>query len=130
MKKLVLSIIVVAFVATMVMGCKTATTVNPDGTTNIVKYIDPVKLQQAKDALEPAASSVLRRAILRSPQHAVEISAYARAVGGVFHKMVVNKQFSVVYLIDEANKATAGLQTTAPAEVIDAKNAADRSRSS
>jgi len=108
----------------MSTGCKTVTTVNPDGTTNVVKYIDPVKLQQAKDALEPAASSVLRRAIIRSPQHAKEIGDYARAVGSVFKKMAVNKQFSPEYLIDAANKATADLQVNAPAEVIDAKNAA------
>ena len=63
-------------------------------------------------------------AILRSPDHAVEISTYARAVGSVFRKMATTRQFSPVYLIDEANKATAGLQTTAPPEIIDAKNAA------
>lgn len=127
MKKLILSGCALALLALLLLpstGCKTTTTVNPDGTTNVVKYIDPIKLQQAKDAIEPAASSVLRRAILRSPDHAVEISTYARAVGSVFRKMATTRQFSPVYLIDEANKATAGLQTTAPPEIIDAKNAA------
>ena len=127
MKKLILFGCAAALLVTLMFtstGCKTTTTINPDGTTNVVKYIDPVKLQQAKDAIEPAASSVLRRAILRSPQHAVEISTYARAVGSVFCKMNATKNFSPVYLIDEANKATAGLQATAPPEIIDAKNAA------
>lgn len=105
-------------------GCQTTTTINPDGTTNTVKYVDPVRLQQAKDALEPAASSVLRRAIIRSPEHAKEIGDYARAVGTVFKQMAVNKNFTPEYLIDAANKATMTLQATAPPEVIDAKNAA------
>jgi len=105
--------------AVLVTGCKTT-----HNGTNVVVTIDPVKLQQAKDALEPAASSVLRRAILRSPDHAVEISAYARAVGSVFCKMNANKNFTPIYLIDELNKATAPLQAKASPEIIDAKNAA------
>lgn len=121
---LLLAVVMGVAVASFTTGCKTTTTVNPDGTTNVVKYVDPVKLQQAKDALEPAASSVLRRAIIRSPNHAKEIGDYARAVGTVFKQMVVNKNFTPEYLIDAANKATTKLQENAPAEVIDAKNAA------
>lgn len=108
---------------TVTSGCKTATTVT-NGVTNTVTFIDPVKLQQASDAIQPAAASVLRRAILKSPDHAAEIGNYARAVGGVFCQMKANNNFTPQYLIDAANAATAKLQATAPPEVIDAKNAA------
>lgn len=115
----VIPILILSSTTVALTGCKTTTS-----GTNVVSAIDPVKLQQAKDAIVPAASSVLRRAILRSPEHAVEIATYARAVGSVFCRMNATKNFSPVYLIDEANKATAGLQSTAPPEIIDAKNAA------
>ena len=85
----------------MVTGCKTTT-----NGTNVVTTIDPVKLQQAKDALVPAVSSVLRRAILRSPDHANEIGTYARAVGSVFCRMAQNHVFDPAYLIIEMDKAT------------------------
>jgi hypothetical protein len=99
-------------------GCKT-TTVG----TNVVTTLDPVKVQQVQDAVEPVFSSVLRRAIANSPQHAAEIGNYARAVGGVFCKMEANNNFTPTYLIEAANQATAGLQNNAPQEIIDAKNA-------
>ncbi len=104
-------------------ACTTVTKVE-DGVTNALQLIDPVRLAQARDALEPAASSVLRRAILRSPEHADEIAAYARAVQSVFCSMVEARNFSPAYLIDAANAATAPLQSEASAEIIDAKNAA------
>jgi hypothetical protein len=104
-------------------ACTTVTKVE-DGVTNTVRVIDPVRLAQARDALEPAASSVLRRAILRSPEHADEIAAYARAVQSVFCSMSQNRNFAPAYLIEAANAATAPLQAEASAEIIDAKNAA------
>jgi len=121
---LLLAAAVILSLTTMTTGCKTTTVVNPDGTTNIVKVIDPVKLQQAKDALVPVVSSVLRRAIARSPDHAAEIGNYARAIGQVFCKMVAEKKFTADYLIDAADKATQSLQANVPPEVIDMKNAA------
>lgn len=101
-------------------GCKTVT---QPGTTNIVTTIDPVRLQQIRDVVEPAASSVLRRAIANSPQHAEEIGMYARAVGSVFCKMDAANNFKPEYLIDAANTATAGLQVGVDQAIIDAKNA-------
>lgn len=101
-------------------GCKTIT---QPGTTNTVTVIDPVKLQQIRDVVEPAASSVLRRAIANSPQHAEEIGMYARAIGTVFCQMDANDNFKPDYLIDAANKATSGLQVGVDQTIIDAKNA-------
>lgn len=126
MKKLIIALPLVtltmlAILATLPVvttGCKT-TTVG----TNVVTTLDPVKVQQIADVVEPAASSVLRRAIANSPQHAAEIGNYARAVGGVFCKMTANNNFTVNYLVDAANQATAGLQTGVSQDIIDAKNA-------
>jgi len=112
-----LTLLTTALVTTT--GCTTVTT-----GTNVVTVIDPVRLQQAKLAIEPAVSSVLRRVMLRSPQHVVEIGNYARAVGTVFCQMAANRNFSPAYLIAAADKATLDLQATAPPEIIDAKNAA------
>lgn len=91
--------------------------------TNIVTVLDPAKVQAIQDVVEPAASAVLRRAIANSPQHAAEIGNYARAVGGVFCKMVANNNFTPTYLVDAANSATANLQAGVSQEIIDAKNA-------
>lgn len=111
----------IAFINT---GCRTVTEVKPDGTTNIVKVIDPVRLQQAEAVIEPAASRVLRRAIKRSPEHAQEIGNYARSIGGIFCKMIEQNNFSVEYVVDAADKATQELQNAANDDIIDAKNAA------
>lgn len=115
----VIPILMLTSTTVVMTGCKTVT----DGT-NVVTTIDPVKLQQAKDAIVPAASSVLRRAILRSPEHAVEIATYSRAVGTVFCRMAKSRTFDPAFLITEMDKATAPLQATAQPEIIDAKNAA------
>jgi len=115
----VIPILMLSSTAVVMTGCTTVT----QGT-NVVKVIDPVKLQQAKDAIVPAASSVLRRAILRSPEHAVEIATYSRAVGSVFCRMAKTQTFDPAYLITQLDQATASLQATASPEIIDAKNAA------
>ena len=115
----VISVLMLSSTAVVLTGCTTVT----EGT-NVVKVIDPVKLQQAKDAIVPAASSVLRRAILRSPEHAVEIATYSRAVGNVFCRMVATRTFDPGHLITEMDRVTASLQATAQPEIIDAKNAA------
>ena len=121
---LLLAAVVTLSLTMMTTGCKTTEVINPDGSTNIVKVVDPVKLQQAKDALVPVVSSVLRRAIARSPEHAAEIGNYSRAIGQVFCKMVTEKKFTPDYLIDAADKDTQGLQANVPPEIIDMKNAA------
>ena len=118
-----LSAILLAAVVFLDTGCKTTQTVTPGGVTNIVKVVDPVRIQQAQAVIEPAAASVLRRAIQRSPQHAQEIGDYARAIGGIFCNMLANSNFSVEYVVDAANKATDRL-TFKSDEVLDAKNAA------
>lgn len=124
MKKTLIALFLLAALALPVALTNTGCTTTGTGT-NAVTTIDPVKLQQAQAAIEPAAASVLRRAILNSPQHAKEIGDYARAVGGVFCQMKANNNnFTPQYLIDSVNTATANLQANAPAEVIDAKNAA------
>lgn len=109
--------------ALLTTGCKTTTSVNPDGTTNVVKYVDPIRIQQAEAVIEPAASRVLRRAIERSPEHAQEIGDYARAIGGIFCHMIAHNNFSVEYLVDASDKATERLAFKS-SEVLDAKNAA------
>lgn len=121
--------IAIVYTSTLLTGCKTASkvTTNPDGTTvtNVVKYVDPVRIQQAEAVIEPAASRVLRRAIQRSPEHAVEIGDYARAIGGIFCQMIAKNNFSVEYVVDAADKATANLPTLAKNdEILDAKNSA------
>jgi hypothetical protein len=114
----------VAVISTLMLGTQSCTTV-PDVTgTNFVTYIDPVKLAQVEAAIQPAASSVLRRAILNSPQHADEIAGYARAVGSVFCQTANTGQFSPSQVLAAADRATAGLQTSMPPEAIDGKNAA------
>jgi hypothetical protein len=116
-----LTLAVLAMLATLPVvttGCKT-TQVG----TNIVTTLDPVRVQQIADVVEPAASSVLRRVIARSPQHAVQIGNYARAVGGVFCKMSARNNFTVTYLVDASNEATAGLQAGVDQDIIDIKNA-------
>lgn len=119
---LIAMLAMLASVSVVTTGCKTTTTVT-NGVTNVVTTLDPAKVQAIADIVEPAASSVLRRAIARSPQHAQEIGNYARAVGGVFCKMTANNNFTVTYLVDSANQATAGLQTGVDQDIIDAKNA-------
>jgi hypothetical protein len=125
MKKFIIPIVLTSLVAFALLptttGCKTTTV---PGTTNVVTVLDPVKVQQIRDVVEPAASSVLRRAIARSPQHAVEIGNYARAIGKVFCQMNANNNFTPTYLVDAANAATAGLQEGVGQDIIDAKNAA------
>lgn len=125
---LVLGLALLVTASTLITGCKTTqqVTTNPDGTTvtNVVKYVDPVRIQQAEAVIEPAASRVLRRAIKRSPEHAQEIGDYARAIGGIFCKMKADNNFSVEYVVDAADKATQRFQDIAKDEIIDAKNAA------
>lgn len=125
MKKLIASSVIgiamlamLASVSVVTTGCKT-TTVG----TNVVTTLDPVKVQQIQDAIEPVFSAVLRRAIANSPQHAKEIGTYARAVGRVFCQMSANNNFTPTYLVDAANQATAGLQAGVDQTIIDAKNA-------
>jgi len=128
MKRTIIALTAIAaFAAVIVLttssGCTTTTSVS-NGVTNKVTIIDPVKIQQVSAAITPAASSVLRRAILRSPQHAQQIDDYARAVGNLFCNMRQTGQFDPGLLLVEANKLTGNLQTNLPPEVIDAKNSA------
>lgn len=109
-------------------ACKTTSTVDPTtGLTNTVKTVDPVRLTQIRDIIEPGAASVLRRTIQRSPQHAQEIKDYAGAVSSIFCQMQQSGNFSVDSLIAAADKATSRLQSNASgnadwtADLVDAK---------
>ena len=104
-------------------GCTTTSTV-ANGVTNVVTTIDPNRLNQIKAALEPAAASVLRRAIQNSPQHAAEISAYARELGTVFCQMQANNNFDPTYLLKAADDLTSKYQASLGPDVLDGKNAA------
>lgn len=115
------AIVLAAYVLGAVTGCVTKP--GPGPSTNTVSTVDPVKLQQAKSAITPVVSGVIRRAILNSPQHAADIGNYARAVGSVFCNMLANKNFTPTYLIDAANAATLRYQWAASPDLIDAKNA-------
>ena len=95
-----------------------------DSTGKKITVIDPAKLQQVKAAVEPAAASVMRRAIQNSPQHAAEIGKYARAVGSVFCAIKSSGTFEPGFVLTAVNDATQGLQAGVDPSVIDAKNAA------
>lgn len=128
-KKLVSGLIsscILGAVAAMLFSFTPACTTGPDpnGGTNIVTYIDPVKLARVETILEPGVASVLRRALARSPQHGPEIADYARAFGGVFCKAQQTQQFSPDIILAAADAATLPLQTNAPPELIDGKNMA------
>lgn len=103
-------------------GC-TKSTLMVNGQTNIVTVIDPVKLQKVKSIVEPIASSVLRRAIHNSPQHAQEIGDYARAIGGAVCRATATGGVTPGEIEAAIDRATTGLQVAnLPPEVIDAKN--------
>lgn len=106
-------------------GCMTTYVPDATGTNyTAVQVIDPVKLANISAAIEPAASAVLRRAMINSPQHAPQIVLYATAIGRIFCQAQQTQQFSPLLLIAQADVATLTLQTNLPPEVIDAKNAA------
>ncbi len=108
-------------------GCATATKTGEDGTLVTVRTVDPVRVKQIREIVEPGAASVLRRAIKRSPEHAQMIADYAGAVAGIFCQMESTGNFSVDFLIAAADKATADLQAKATGnddwveEIIDGK---------
>ncbi len=107
------------FTIPMTTGCKSVT-----NGTNVVVVIDQQKLADVKAALDPVLASVLRRVILNSPDHAVEIAGYARSVGRAFVQIQTSRTFSPADVIKVVNDLTTGLQAGLPGEVIDAKNAA------
>lgn len=115
--------VAVLSVINLTTGC-VHTPVVTNGVTNIVTTIDTNKLQQVQAAVEPAAASAIRRAILNSPQHAQEIGDYARAVGKSLCKAVSTQSISPNNIVSGVELATQGLQVqNLPPEVIDAKNA-------
>lgn len=117
MKRIVLSTLFgIAALLLVHTGCAT----NP---TTGVKTIDPAKLAKVKLVVEPAGASVLRRAIVNSPQHSVEIGNYARAVGGAMCQAVGNQSFTPLTIANAVDQATQGLQANVSPDVIDAKNA-------
>lgn len=114
--------------ALLAAGCVSTRQVDPaTGQTNVIKAVDPVRLKQIREIIEPGAASVLRRAIRRSPEHAQEITDYARAVASIFCEMQASGNFSVDSLVAAADRATARLQAEAVGEgdwvedVIDGK---------
>lgn len=116
------SLFAIAVLGSLTSGC-VHTPVVTDGVTNIVTTIDPAKLEKVKSAVDPVASSALRRAIKNSPQHAAEISAYARALGGVCCDAVASGSVSPGAIVAAGDRATANLQlANIPPEIIDAKN--------
>lgn len=80
----------VAVLAIGITGCKT---LNP--TTGEREY-DPAKTSAVVQAVSVPASSAIRRALNRSPQHAAEIAKYLRAAGTVFQEITVTKEFDPV----------------------------------
>ena len=82
-----------------------------------------MRIKQAQAAIEPAVSSVLRRAIKNSPTHAQEIGDYSRAIGSVFCQMAAKNNFSVDYLVVAVDAATLKYQAVMNENILDAKNA-------
>ena len=78
-------------------GC---TTVNP--ATGQAQF-DPVKTEDVKAALEVPVVSAIRRTILNSPQHALEISTYFRSLGKIFCSMEATTNFSPATLMAQAD---------------------------
>ena len=72
------------------IGCKT---LNP--ATGQKEY-DPAKTSAVVQAVSVPASSAIRRALNRSPQHAAEIGQYLRAAGNVFREITVTKEFDPI----------------------------------
>ena len=113
-----------ALTSILYTGCMTKPVVNADGSTNLVQVIDPVKLGKIQNVVEPAAASVLRRAIHNSPQHAQEIGDYARSVGGAICSASQTGQTTPGQIEAAIDQATKGLQVAnIPSDIIDAKNA-------
>lgn len=112
-------------------GCMTTETVSYStndvthvvtGLTNTSTKLDPAKLSQVENALEPVVAGATRRVLRNSPQHSDEIALYLRSVGTVFCDMHDSGRFEPAYLIDAADKiATPQLEDD---YVIDIKNAA------
>lgn len=80
-------------------------------TTNMVTTLDPQAIQGIRNVIEPGVARLLAKVIQRSPQHAAEIRQYGGAIASLFCQMNQNNNFSVAYLVDAANAATADLQT-------------------
>jgi hypothetical protein len=122
MKKTIMALLTVTMLALLALpvavttGCK-----SPNGT-NAPTTLDPAKVQQIADAVEPVMTVALRRAIANSPQHSAEIGNYARALGTVACDMQSGNNFSPSYLVDAVNKATAGLQAGVDPIILDVKD--------
>lgn len=96
------------------IGCKT---INP--TTGEKEY-DPAKTEAVVAAVSLPASSAIRRALNRSPQHATEIATYIRAAGMVFQEMTVTKKFDPADLLKALDQMVVIKNDT----IIDLKNVA------
>ena len=105
-------------------GCVHTPVVGPNGQTNVVTTIDQNILGKVKLLVEPVLGSVIRRAILNSPQHSAEIGDYVRAAGRAVCGVSAKGQFTPEAVIGAVDQATQGLQIAhLPGELIDAKNA-------
>lgn len=98
--------------AMIVAGCKT---LNP--ATGQKEY-DPAKTSAVVSAVSVPASSAIRRALNRSPQHANEIAGYLRAAGGVFQEIAVTKEFDPIKVAAKLDEIVVIKNDT----VIDLKN--------
>ena len=98
--------------STLSIGCKT------------VGVYDPVKTAAVKDSIQSPVQEAITRIIRNSPQHSDQIAGYFRAVGTVFCKMRDTGTFDSTFLLNEVDKATAGLQAGLDPLAITAKNTA------
>lgn len=98
--------------ALICQGCKT---LNPG--TGEQEY-NPAKTEAVVAAVSLPASSAIRRALNRSPQHAQEIAGYLRAAGMVFQEMTVTKKFDPADLMTALDKIVVIKNDT----ILDMKN--------
>lgn len=83
-------------------GCKTA------------GVYDPGKTAAVENLVQPVISEVVTLTIDNNQPIKAQLGDYYRAFGGVFKSMAVNTNFSVTYLVEQADAATASLQAKLP----------------
>lgn len=105
---------VAVFAGVIGLGCKTLNT-----ETGVREY-DPAKTEAVVQAIAVPASSAIRRALNRSPQHATEIANYIRTAGMVFQEMTVTKKFDPIELV----KALDAIIIVKNDTILDLKNVA------
>jgi len=121
-KTIITALLAVTMLAMLALPVAVTTgCITPNGT-NAPTTLDPAKVQQIVDALEPVMTVALRRAIANSPHQALEIGNYARALGSVACDMQAGDNFSPSYLVNAVNTATSGLQNGVDPIIMDVKD--------